>query len=151
MLAGFLVRKVWDHVVKKFNNLGLAPSGLCLDRGQRFQKIIKPRLIKARSVLDDSDAVKACHIQRFLVGEELFKVLLARGVAAEKVARPFALGNQLRRTVTRFVFTRALKSLIAQLVQVTHGNVRKRGQVQVLAEVGEKNIVVATTLWRWRR
>jgi hypothetical protein len=48
-------------------------------------------------VANHANAFKAGHIQVFLVGKELLKVLLARGVALEKVARPLLAAQSTHR------------------------------------------------------
>lgn len=136
--------EIGDHAVEEINQISLLPDAGLLELSDHTQEVVQLGAVVSRVVLDDAKGFKALHIKHFLVGEELFKVLLAGGVAIEEIARPFALGDQLFGTVARLVLGLALVGFVAKRGQVAHSDIGEGDQVKLLTELREEDVAVAT-------
>ena len=134
--------EVGDHLVEQVHQIHFFPKALGLEAGNHLEEVVEQFLLINRLILDHTKGIETRHIEHFLVGEELFEILFAGGVAIKEITRPLALGNQLLGTVAGLVFRRALVRLVAQRLQITHRNFRERDEVKFFAELGEEDVAV---------
>ncbi len=79
--------------------------------------------------LDHTDVMESIPVDQLFIGEKLFEIFFARGVALEEETGPFALGGKFRDFGTGFLFGVAFVSLISNGLEVSFGDLRELLQV----------------------
>ena len=127
---------------KELDDLLLIPPSCIFHHADCRFEMLQLRGIINRFVLDDTDIAETFHIQRLPLGKKLFEVLLPRRIAVREEAGPFALFRKRSRKFSRLLFTAAEVGLKTEVLKVFYRNVRKGGQVKLLAELRKEDIPV---------
>src|SRR6185295_17558853 len=105
-------------------------------------ELLDAREVRRQRIADHADVLEALEVQVFLRAEELLGLLLALRVAAEVIAGPLLLRDQLLDAPPRLFLGGARNRLVALRAQEALGDAGEARQGQLLARLGEEELAV---------